>query len=510
MPFIKPGGGMQWRAHVWPKFTGGLANFPKADNECQVLNNFEFGIDGAARCRLGLLGPINAPGTMGPDQINGLFYDGYSKIIVAKANTRSPATFYCLSASGTQFVVVAYCHIDTVFGAGSAVFFEQINTASNNSIYFISQGATGLWSWDFSNPSAAAVTSFPFPTNSVVWHNGYMFVLAGNNLYFSNQSDPTTWPTNNVIPLSVTHGRPWALKSLSDRLIIFCSNGIQYLVNDPSTNPYVGLMVPDIPFEEPLSMAGDAGSVVFHSYANIVQLDGSIRVLTDKVTGITGDIYSGGNFKSGMALSPEYLAVRAADSSGRTILYMYDRLHFGTWSAWVYGTSSAFGNTPPQQALVAYYSIAGFRGFIMPGTDGDLYLQPLSAFSGATANPLWTASGNLDVPSAAITGQLTTRYTGIAEDRLIQKQLRGFAIYGEGTNIAVTINFVGTTGAVTTYTVPMNSTTLPLEQSLPIQGSNVPASGTFQEAQMTITGRNLNIRDVIWYWRPLRYGLPML
>ena len=504
MPFVSVPGGMKWRTYNFPKFTGGLADAPKTDTECLQFDNFEVLQDGFARCRRGYV-RIPIVGSIGTSIITGLRYDGQGHLIVARASTEG-SSFICLDTSSIPFP--QYQFFDSGYSPTNdyPVFFEFINTATTSYVFFAGPETTALRSWDYSADTATVVNTFPGVIKHLCWHNGYMYAVVNNTLWFSNPSDPFTWPTASNIPVAVNHGVPLALMSLGDRLLIFCSNGIQYLVGDPSSAFFIGLLAPDIPFNSALQMGAEGGNVAFFSYDNIVQYAGGLSVLSANITSLPLYLLQNTIGPPGMAVSPEYVAVRATTSTGATVLYMYERLRHGTWGRWLYDPRAPLSGAQTRLNLIAYAPIGSSAGFILPGQDGNLYYQPLNSHTSFGADPLWPRVTNVDYPDIPIRSAVATRYTGIIEDRICQKQLRAFSIYGSGTNVSVTFNFSDAGGNVTSCAFPPLN--LPTSQSFSLSPTGPrPPMSSFQEAQMTISGENMTIRDVAWFWRPVRYAM---
>jgi hypothetical protein len=427
----------------------------------------------------------------------GIGYNQDTKLIIAKEGT----TFYQLAVSSFPLSMTLSFTVPQAATQNYPVYFEFVNTTTTSYVYFCSYAWNKIYSWDFTAAAAVVVHDFGEPVSYICWHNGHMFALVGQKLWASDNSDPATWPTANFLALSTTMGTPKAIKSLQDRLLIFASNGIWYMVGDFNTNRYIGSQVSNMPFNEAESLVVDGGTAIFQSYENYVQLGANLNILTNTVMGLPLDFSGSLGHPRWLAASPEYIVARGAEAGGAALLFVYERIRTGAWWRFRYSTDSALGSVAPKQLIVFYAPLPGHLGFLIPSSNGNIYFQPVMYWTSLQANPMWSAS-NADegTPQAPITNTITTRYTGIVEDRLCTKQIREIAFEGFGTLTGLTLKFIMPDGATVTKVISLVSTVLPVQQPIPMQ---VP----WQECQIIITGVNLAIRDWMIVWRPVRYTM---
>ena len=339
MPFIPTPGDLGWRTHIFPKFVGGISSAPKTDAECMVLNNFEILQDGITQCRKGLV-QATALGTLGTGLAAGMAYDGVNTLFVAKEGS----TIYALNGvhNPPPWTATSFDSVGTI-DKGYPVWFTFQNTETSNYVFYSAGNWPVAYSWDYMSGPATQLTTFPANVQYLVWHNGYLYALLQNGeLHWSDTSDPFTWPTTNCLVLSTAHGKAIAIKSLQDRLVIFCTNGILYMTGDPSTSPYIGLLISDLPVDTPMLLGVQGSTAVFSSGENMVQLADSANILTNSVVGITEEFQTDDQ-ESWLAVSPDYVVVRSVDegntgdsNAGVAELWVRERIRYGTWCRWEY------------------------------------------------------------------------------------------------------------------------------------------------------------------------------
>lgn len=356
--------------------------------------------------------------------------------------------------------------------------------------------------WDRTSATATPVTGSPLHVNSIAWHNGHMYALSGNVLWFSDASDPFTWPSTNQIILGLGQGLPRYLKSTQDRLYIYCTNGVMFLTGSPPDNVFVGTLVTNLPCTKG-NVAHDGGTAIYISYDNVITLSGGATILSNALPGLSLQMTP----YVRLAASPEYLFIRSQDMDGSTLLYVYDRTKYGTWSRWRYPTTTALGNYATGRYFPVCHGVTQQRkGVFLPGDDGNIYFQPLLSAASQVYHPLSPGDTFSDYPGVPVVNRLSTRFTSIVDDRIVQKQLRAFTLQGTGSNLAVTMNYMKPDGTVVAQPVPLDSSTLPAEQSLTLTGEGAVPVGGWTEAQMEIQGQGLNLRELSWTWRTVRYG----
>jgi hypothetical protein len=354
--------------------------------------------------------------------------------------------------------------------------------------------------WSRYASEAMIVPGSPAGTKHICWRNGYLYALSNDNyLYFSDASNPFLWPTNNRLPLSLNLGAPRFLKSMQDRVYIFCANGVQYLIGTPDSDPYIDKFLNDLPCTKgPVLFYGTDS--FFISYDCIMDVGNSSTSLTSKLPGMSLQL----PLNTWSAVSPDYLIYRTKASDDTTLLYVYNR-NLGVWGQWTYAASSVLGDGDLDWLFIGYGLVVGERGFVLPSFDGNIYLQPIRSAAEDINYPLWSkANTDLGIP---ICNEVSTRFTGIGDDLLVNKQLRRFALYGYGTGLQLLFKFVNNNNEIISYAPTLNTTALPVEQ--PTCLDDLPCA-TWQELQMQISGYNMYLRGIQLVWRPLRYGLNQL
>lgn len=539
-----------FRSHRMSKFTGGLTFTQAQPSDCVQFMNVDMQRDQYVRARRGIY-RLNSSTNWDAGEMWGLgvAFSSHTN------DTSIPVTPYILAAkTGNKIYYINARYAKPAVGGTSNFSFFTIPTplALNNSDFtkntnvqfetaYKLDGSTVvimahpswehllMWQRNDNLPSAAATSITDSPSgNLLALHtDNRLYVVSTsdhNMLIFSDPGDPTSWPTANKLAVTTKYGEIKALQSAADRLLMFCENGIISMQGDPTSQPYVAILHPQVGCTDHGNVSMYGNSSVFNHFGGVYDFSGGVNLVSDSVRGMISAPTNGllTNVGGWGALSPYHYISRGNETtSGQPnkppSLMVYERLRYGHWSMWTYPTTTAIGTTPTIRPLVLWVDHS-INAFILNGGDGNLYVQEMwmSGNSGVgppvppspTTNPGDSFSKNSMVDSTAIPVyvSLISRMEGQQDDLLV-KTWRRLQILGEGTNVTVKLNLYDSTNTVKTITIATNAS-LPADFSAPsVDGGDTSPPTEYVQFQLEISGNQLVVKDILLDWRPSRYGL---
>ena len=537
----------------FPPYTGGLAVRSEKPNEGPIFENFDIDKDAYPRYRLPSY-LLHATGALGTAMAVGIGKTVCPsgtppKMILAKTGT----TFYYtpLYTSDSQYLcpVVAgkYGQLSIPFTFSSFTFptgwastgddpvrFEtMLNGSFYPRVYMVNKNWAGVASWDGTAAAAVAVTGSPANPNLICEFANHLFVVTStdpNMLYFSDTANPESWPSTNKFQVSAKWGPIVALAVQDDRLYIFTTTGILYLIGDP-TSPYIGVIHPNITCVSQNTVGQYGSAMVFMGRNNnYYTLSGSVSLISDAIRGApAGGIPCRGSIgNSWGVLTPSYFVVCCPQQQSQSAspkvpttatttypcsLLINERQRFGYWGRYTYGPTTGVGNKIPWQCVVGY--MEEWQSLVLPTGNGDVYIQPLmDARHSLPPNSFPNLSPPSDqgingVGTVVIRSTLQTSIFIPEKDptmtyRFMQGRLMGF-----GSNMAVSLNlYDGAAQVLDTpnlITATLDVTQLPLQWFCPgVDGTSTSAMLEFNRIQLTVSGTGLVLVGMEFDYMPQR------
>lgn len=521
---VVPQGGFAYRQFRWPKFTGGLTFTQAQASDCVGFTNIDMQRDQFVRARKGIK-RLNAAGAIGSAKVMGLSIlsagdtpvrQSRALLLVAKNST----TFYYTDIKTVARGGLATFSSFTVPAAPSGtqhVFMDAATNASGDSLIVMAHTnwAGGIVVWDGFSATASYGTGSPASTTLCAHTDGRIYSVPVSDqmsIRFSETDNPNSWPAANAIGITTQYGPIVRLVSLTDRILIFCQNGLLSLQGDPVTQPYVSIVHPSIGCSFPASLAVFGNTLVFMHGDNLYQYSGGASLLSDALRGIGVDLSSGPSLQVAGSLSPFHYMLHANTTASPTATarcLMYERIRYGQWSYWAYGSTTGFGSTVSDMASVLWCGY-NLNGFVLDGGDGNLYNQEIYmrpdqvTVSGAVPGDVLTVGTDAD--SINVSATLLTRMEGLGDDLLV-KSWRRLQILGTGTNVTCKLQLYDSAQNVQIVTMATGAT-MPLDLSVPAADGSATAPPTeFTQIQVLLAGDNLLVKDMVLDWRPSRYSL---
>lgn len=520
---LMPQGGFTFRQFRWPKFTGGLTFTQAQASDCVAFSNIDMQRDQYVRPRKGIK-RLNAAGALGADQVMGLalLSAGTTPTEMARALlmvAKKGATFYYTDAAQIAHGATATFSSFTVPAAPTGFSYVYMDSAA------LSSGTTvavmchdswpGIVTWDGHAAAATTAASSPPSTTLCAHSDGRIYAVPVSDpmsIRFSETEDPTSWPVANAIGITTQYGPIKRLVSLTDRILIFCENGLLSLQGDPTTQPYISIVHPSVGCTFPGSVSVFGNTIAFLHGGFLYQYSGGASLLSDALRGIGESAWAVAETGFAGALSPfHYLLHMDTTLSSVPVArcFVYERLRYGQWSAWSYSGSSAIGATPTNFSCALW---VGYRlnGFVLDGGDGNLYNQEvyqrsdLETLSGVKPGDALSVGTDADGVPVKVT--LQTRMEGMNDDLLV-KVWRRLQVLGTGTNVTARLYLYDSAGNVRTVTLA-TAAAMPLDLSVPaVDGSSTSPPAEFTQIQVVLDGDNIVVKDMILDWRPSRYSL---
>lgn len=522
---VVPQGGFTFRQYRWPKFSGGFTFTQAQPSDCVTFNNIDMQRDQHVRARKGIK-RLNVAGALGSAKVMGLaiLAAGNTPVLMSKRRlivAKADKTFYHANLTDnipnptipfSSFTVPdaptgsAYVYMDAISGTGGATSLVMSHASWTG----------GLVLWDGSAAAATYATGSPQSTTVCVHSDGRVYAVPNADslsLRFSESDNPNSWPVANAIGITAQYGPIQRLVSLTDRLLIFCKDGLLSLQGDPTTQPYVSVVHPSIGCEFPSTVSVFGNTIVFLHGGYLYQYSGGASLLSDALRGIglkpelpQQDVPRAG------ALSPFHYMLHFSTTTSPTTLpfsLVYERVRYGQWAVWSYDKTSAIGSTPSDLGCVVWAG-GGVNAFVLDGGDGNLYHQGIYLYSdqgtvGGVA-PGDLLVGGTDADGVNVRVSLQTRMEGLGDDLMV-KTWRRLQVLGSGTNATCKLYLYDSTGTFRTITLASGAT-LPLDLNTPAaDGSSTAPPTEFTQIQVSLEADNLVLKDMLLDWRPSRYSL---
>lgn len=517
---VTPQGGFSYRQFRWPKFTGGLTFTQAQASDCVAFNNIDMQRDQYVRTRKGIK-RLNAAGALGSAKIMGLSIlsvgdtparQQRALLIAAKNST----TFYYTDIKTVSRGSVATFSSFTVPAAPTGVQYVYMDATTNTSgasllVMAHANWAGGIVVWDGFSAAASYATGSPVSTTLCAHTDGRIYSVPVSDqmsLRFSETDNPNSWPVANAIGITSQYGPIQRIVSLTDRILIFCRNGLLSLQGDPVTQPYISIVHPSIGCSFPASLSVFGNTLVFVHEGLVYQYSGGASLLSDAIRGLPLDPSTG----VAGSLSPFHYMIHAptvASPTNTARCFMYERVRYGQWSYWAYGSATAIASAVSDMASVLWCGY-DLNGFILDGKDGNLYNQEIyyqidqAAVSGAIPGDVLTVGKDAD--NVNVSSVLLTRMEGLGDDLLV-KSWRRVQVLGTGTNVSCKLQLYDSAQNVQVVTMATGAT-MPLDLSVPAaDGSSTAPPTEFTQIQVLLSGEDLLVKDLIIEWRPSRYSL---
>lgn len=490
-----------WRRSKMPALTGGLTFTQNGDKDAVLFDNVEMLRDQYIRPRSGYRLGV----TLGGAQVLGMALASAAPSGTASDNwlvmacTDALYVLLLTNALAGNYTPTKVTWATAPGGTNAVDITGGYDASDNAYVIMACADWTGLQSWDGTSGSTAAIAGSP--ASAIVHFHDDKRVYAvppnKNALSVSDIATPTSWPSANLLGISSSYGRVRRMASQAGNLLLLCEKGIQYLTGDPTQNPYVGTINPDVGGSSPLSICSYGNDMALYHRGNVYQLVGQLSVLTDALKGILPAD------NAGMGLGPFNVLLRPQATADA---YMYDRFHYGAWTHYTYSNGPL--SVSPTFPLVQY--VDELNTYALNGNDGNVYFQDTwtlrNAQSGTSPPPDTTTSDIADSGGSAVRPRIITRPYDLGDSLLI-KIWRCVTAFGYGSNVSLTMNLFDYAG--NKHAINMGTgLTLPFEVNTPsVDGTSSSPYTEFAQVQFDISGDYLYLKDLVLEWRPCRYGL---
>ena len=483
---------------------GGYAFPSREDSEAETLINFDFLRDGRLATRLGCT-KLNT-NSMGSTIMVGIGYAYLptERIIVAKYGN----TMY----HKAQPYDGAWAAITSPQNTGdNDVRMENaVDTTSTPLVLFASNGYTGILEWD--GVAAGPTLIAGSPVGRFIRSVDGVVYVAGNitypfRIYFSDESDPETWPTDNFFDIESRHGKITGLERQAGFMVIFTEKSILQLQGNPPLNFRVRVLHEGMGCTAANSISTFGSVTAFVSNGGVFfYLSGGVSSFGEQIVGAgfhSPNVGSGAD-NYGVLTPYTYFynttqcssGSAAAPSASGARMYVYDRLRFRSWVIWEYPVTTAYGSLSPSRVP----ALSNEDGLIVGGGDGNIYLQKIRTpenASGQAPISFTQDSTAIDVVSTYESRDL------VMGDFMLQKGISKVIVSEFGSSMTVKLKLRNYAYTLTPYTLVNGAGSLPAEYNLPATADRF---GQWAACRLYVSGKSIIYRGADIFWRPIRYS----
>lgn len=488
-----------YRVHNINRFTGGMTFTQQGDDESEKFENFEMLRDGYLTSRLGCYkANSNSIGSAAIVGIGKVTAGGNTFTFAAKTGT----TWYYSTSNSWP---VAFSSITVPESPlTDAVRMESVLDSSNASYaVFTNVNFTRLISWDGGAASASQIAGSPANMTFVRHFDGRLYAAnKAQTIYFSDKSNPFSWPTANVFYVSSVYGGIRGLERYPGMLLILMERAILGLRGDPATGFNVTVLHDRIGCDTEASVSTSGSATAFRFERETYLFNGNVTSLTANLTGLQIADAGASSANSWGVLTPYHYVMRRSRGTGAvaTEAYVLNRQLGNLWGLWNYPTATLLGASSPLQAIVAAPNLTD--GFLMNGGDGSLYFQPIRQAGDFNYTNSIVAFTEDDTTRPVLSLWRSKKFY-LGSSTLV-KQWRRVLVGGSGTAVSLTARYRNPAGTLVTE-VLKSSATVPFNVDTPtIDG--VTGQSLFSSLQIELSGNSLQIPDVQVHWRPVRFS----